>query len=263
MIDVFDLYERFCGKVNTHQGGHARPHRNFLNWVRDINVTLFKEYYKVFEKTQNVSDVLTPFLRSRNVVITGRPGQMHDLIRKPADYERLAHIRIYYRGGITLGKRGLDTCNCEGQPTECPAYVDDDLQEMLQANADAELKEITAEKLDNGRWGALAARVSKKASVTNPKVTQYDEGLKILPKGLGVVILDYFRLPATPTMNYTIIDEGLETERIQYNRATSQPLEWSETLIDEILSRLEIAYGVHSRNQLVLAQGERNKAAAE
>lgn len=263
MIDVFDLYERFSGRVNTHQGGHARPHRNFLNWVRDINKELFREYYQVFEKTQEISDVLTPFLRSQNVVILPNPGANFDIIRKPTDYSRFAQIRVFKRGGVAVGLPGLPTCNCQGEVTECPVTLDPDELVALRDQADMNLEEVAATKVDNTRWGALASRISKKATADSPMVTAYEGGVKIRPKGLGVVVFDYFRAPLEPSFIYTIQDQGLESERIQYDAVKSTKLEWDDTLTEEFLSRLQGRYAMYVRNQAIAGMGQGDRVEAK
>ncbi len=255
MINVFTLYERLLAKVNTHQMGHARPVRNFEPWVNDISLELFEEYYKAFQKSHHISDNLTIFLRSGNVKVQSLSGQMHDLVPKPDDYERWAAMRIIHRKGETFALKGLPAIECDGKKFEPTAYVDADEVAFAQARADTELKEARVEKIDTARWSALATRIRKGASLTSPKCTQYDEGFKLAPKGLGVVVMDYFRKPAPVKFNYIIVNPNTEAEAIQYVEAESKHLEWPESMIGEFLSRLEIAYGGFKGNAAVLQKG--------
>lgn len=254
MIHLFTLYERFLGKVNTHQSGHARPVRNFENWVNDISLELFEAYYKVFEKTHHISDNLTPFLRSRNVVIVSNAGTGWDLIRRPVDYERFASIRVIRQGTTACALKGCETVNCTGD------YVDPDELAILQAELDGTKKEVPVDKIDNARWSALAGRITKGATFNTPKCTLYDEGFKIAPKGLGVVVMDYFRKPAKVKFNYNLVNAGTENEAIQYVEAGSVHLDWPESVMPEFLARLEIAYGGFKQNNLVLQKGMMGKA---
>jgi hypothetical protein len=263
MIDLFDLYERFRARVNTHQGGHASPQRVFLGWVKDINIELFNEYYKAYEKNKDISDKLSPFYQTFNVVVTSLQGQMYDLIKRPAGYSRIGSIRIYRIGDMCAGYKGNKTIDCNGvETTECPTLLDQDELFQLQASQDAKRKEIEVDRLDSARWGALSKRISKGPTIDAPKFTLYDQGFKIAPKRLGVVIVDFFRLPVEPTFAYTIINPGQEDEAIQYNQAQSVKLEWDPTLIPEFLSRLEVLYGAYIRNPLLMQQGKEDKVAS-
>lgn len=249
MINIFTLYERFLGRVNTHQGGHARPVRNFENWVNDISMELFEAYYKVFEKSNHISDNLTPFLRSANVLVKPQPGAFYDLVLKPKDYERWGTMRVIRRGESVCGLDGCATLNCEGN------YIDADEAAFERARIDADTKEWPIDKIDNARWAALAARRTKKATENSPKCTQFDGGFKLAPKGLPVVVMDFFRLPVTAKFNYTIINAGGEDETIQYVATGSVHLDWPQSAMPEFLTRLELAYGGFQPNSAVLQKG--------
>jgi hypothetical protein len=252
MITSFDLWEKFIGKANTHQGGHVRPHRNFIHWVNDISFAIFEEEYALWEKTQVISDRLMPFLRSVNIVVTPVGGQLFDLVSLPKDYEHFSSARIIRRNGDACGDQSLPTVSSKDGCTEvkCSNYIDEDDKKLLEQQADDKLKEVVITKIKNNKWAGLLDHEFDRPTWDVPACTQYEKGLKVAPKRLGVIILDYLRLPSKCTFDYTIINAGLETEYIQYNPDTSQPLEWSQTLINEFVDRLKKDYGTYVREAI-------------
>jgi len=261
MIDLFKLWEKFCGKVNTHQGGHFRPNRNFVSAVNDIRLEIFEEEYKAWEKSQIITDRMSPFLRSVNVVVTGVSNQMWDLIKLPADYEHFSSARIWQRDGEACGCNSCDTIDgSTGKESSCKFLLDADEMELAKNEADSRICEVTIDKVDNARWGAICNhRTLSPQKTGKPKCTQFDGGLKIAPKGTGVIILDYFRLPKEGTFDYTIINPNTEDEYIQYNAGGSQPLEFTELLIPEFLDRLQKRYGTFVREPGLYEQGEMDR----
>lgn len=260
-IDSFKLWEKLCGKVNTHQGGHVRPNRNFMDWVNDIRLEIFEEEYKAWEKSQIITDRLSPFLKSINIVVTGVSNQMWDLVKLPADYEHFSSARIWRRDGEPCGCNTCDTIDgATGEKTKCNFLLDADEMELAKIEADSRLCEISIDKVDNARWGAICKHKTLSPQKTGiPKLTQYDGGLKIAPKGTGIIILDYFRLPKPATFEYTILNPNTEQEYIQYNAVTSIPLEFSELLIPEFLDRLQKRYGTFVREPGLYEQGEMDR----
>lgn len=85
---------------------------------------------------------------------------------------------------------------------------------------------------------------TKKPRFDNPYATQFDGGFKIAPKGITFVIVDFFKVPAEATFDFTL---GTD-DQIIYNAATSKPLEWPELVINEFISRAEKRYGKFTRD---------------
>lgn len=258
MINIFQLWEKFCGKVNTHQGGHARPHRNFLGWVNDIRLEIFEEEYKAWEKNRIITDRLSPFLKSVNIVLTGVSNQMWDLAKLPDDYEHFASARIWKNNGEPCGCNTCETIDgSTGKKTTCNFLLDADEMAKAKEESDARLCEISIDKVDNARWGAICSHKTQSPQKTGiPKCTQYDGGLKIAPKGTGVIILDYFRLPVEAVFNYTILNPNTENEYIEYVPAGSVQLEFTQLLIPEFIDRLQKRYGTFVREPGLYEQGE-------
>lgn len=260
MISTFELYEKFCGTVNTHQGGHARPNRNFLHWVNDVVLEIYEEEIAEWEKSQVITDRLSPFLKSVNVVVTAMPNQMWDLVKLPEDYEHFAAARIWKRGDDFCGCSTCDTVDGKtGKTTKCDfTLIDPDEMEAAKNASDAKIIEKEITKVTNNRWGAICEHKYKGPTEKNRICTQYDKGIKLAPKGVGMVIVDYFRLPIPATFEYTILNPNTETEYIQYN-PSSKKVEFSQTVIPDILARLQKKYGTFVREQVLYDQGERER----
>src|SRR5438128_8793083 len=103
MITLFELYEIFIGEANTHQGGHAKPHRNFVNWVNTISKDIMNALVAEFEKTGVFSEMLTRFLVTKNVYVTPVPSQMWNMITFPPDYNYFATASVILKGDLSCG----------------------------------------------------------------------------------------------------------------------------------------------------------------
>lgn len=256
MITLFDLWENFIGEVNTHQGGHVKPNRNFKNWCNTISKDIFNDLYAEYEKTRVISTMLNPFLVVKNVVVTGIPNQMWDQVVKPSNYNYFASARRLTKNGKSCGCNVYDTIDSAGKETECDQYIDEDELQALQMQADNNLCEVVIDKVKTNQWAAVCQHKTKGPTIEKPKCAEYDGGLMIAPKNMGIIILSYFRKPKEATFEYTITNPGAENEYIQYNSSTSQPLEWDDKMMPEFLSRLKDKYGVFVREPLISMDGK-------
>lgn len=257
-ISLFDLWEELIGTANTHQGGHIKPNRNFVRWVKSISLEIFKEMCEEYQRSQVMSDEITIFLETVNVNVPVVPSQMWDLIVVPEDYEFFASARIYRRGTTSCGCDLYDTIDGKTgkKEGECSAYIDEDELALIKAKADKNLCEIELKKVSTNRWGAVCSHANLAPDINNPKCTQFGKGFKLAPKGLGTIILDYFRKPVDATFDYTILNPGEETEYIQYKEDTSVKLEWKETMIPEFIARLQKKYGRFVREPIIEQAGK-------
>jgi hypothetical protein len=85
----------------------------------------------------------------------------------------------------------------------------------------------------------------------SPKITQFEEGFKVMPKNIGVLIMDYFVLPDKPFMDYTT---GANDEII-YNSAGSTQLQWSQTMLEVFLPQLAMRFGKFTQNPALFQAG--------
>lgn len=237
MIDVFQLYDEFCGTVNSAQGGHIRPHRNFLAWVKTINLDIFKDFYKKFQETQFIADEMAAFQKYANVLVKETIGQLHDTVILSEDYKYFVSAAFKVHKGEIVGVLGGDVLSENSEGICCKAIAEEDI---CLKDSDDDLTHVPIEKVTSNRWNSLSQRLTLKPSLINPYCTQFDKGFKIQPKGIGIIVMDYFRKPVDPTFNYTVINAGTEDEYIQYD--TSTPLEWGDTMRGEFIARLTKKY---------------------
>ena len=249
MIPIDQLYQSFRGRINEHQGGHARI-SDFVNWVNEISLKLFSDMVKEYQKTQFLSDELTRFLKTLNASVSANSGTMWDIVKLPSGYENFAAARIIKKGGKSIGCKGALECK-DGEATTnvCDEYIDEDELIRLRMDNDKAICEVDVELIDTDRWGAVCSHVRRKVTCANPKITQFSEGFKIYPKGCGtVIVMDFFRLPAKAIYNYTVINPQQENEYFQYNAVGSVNLEWSEKMIPVFLDKLQEKYSIFVQN---------------
>lgn len=237
MITLFEIWEKFIGEYNTHQGGHVRPHRNFVNWVNDISLEIFGEKYLEWQKSQASSDHLAkPFLRSTPTILK-KGTKTYDILEFPSDYGHFSSCRYIHKGDFK------------------PLNAEDlDLQKTGYYYTNTNYHEVTIELVDNDRWGAIGEHRFKSPKITRPFMTQYQGGFKIAPIGIGTVIIDYLKEPDKGTFLYTL---GVG-DQIIYDTA-SKPLEWSPLVMKEFMSRLGMKYGKFIREPLIYQTSEKEK----
>jgi hypothetical protein len=225
--------------VNSPQAGNIRPQTDFIAWLIEAQQAIFKELVAEFEKSQVISDELTPFLRSVQVPVTVKERENYDVISYPKEYGFFARASLNFNEEKKCGCLSDDAeVLIDG---ECKAYTDPDL-EALRNKFSGDYVQHKITKVHNQRWDAALRSAFDKPTPKNPLITQFDGGFKIAPKNLGVVRMDFFRNPKTPDMVYTTVSNEL-----QYDQVGSTQLEWRDSMLPEFLSRLEKRY--HKRNR--------------
>lgn len=260
-ITLFQLNENMIGEVNTHQGGHMKPNRNLTQWANTISKDIYNDLIEEFEKTRVISNKLQPFLKIKNIFFNSIAHQMWDAIKLPPDYNYFASAVVVRKG------KEQEPCGCKiydtidgntGLEGSCKTYIDEDELNAAQLQADDNLKEFNISLVKTNEWNGVVNHVNLGPTHNAPKCTQYDGGLQIAPKRLGVIILKYFRKPLESTFDYTIINPDTEDEYYQYNASTSQVLEWDDKLIPEFMARLKEKYGVLVREPMITKAGQDN-----
>lgn len=281
MIDLFEMYEELSGSVNTQQGGHVRPYRNFLQWANAISLGLFEEKFAAWSKSQKVVDDLArPFLRSANVVVT-RSNSNYGVVAFPGDYAHFSSARHYRAAGSdeTLAIADLETFDECGKKVdidkERPSYINEETWHAMKSQekvaerkatiAEVEvsgLKETTIDLISNDRWGAVMEHRFMRPKLADPKMTQYDAGFKVAPAGVTMIVMDYLRMPLPATFVYTVAPGDVLTGRgeyVIYDKTKSQQLEWSSLIRNEFLVRLEKKYGKYIREGFIWQTSESDR----
>ena len=251
LMDIYQLYLRTIATVNTQQGGCLKP-TTFVEWCNQISTELFNEKFCNAETSQKNDDELNnTYLRSLNVVVTPNPGRNFDTITLPADYGYFSSLRIFLAQDADCGCLNKEHNIQVGD--QCGAYEDPAMKEIRERYKAEYANEVTARKIDNARFGSAAKSIIMPVTIQNPIVTQVNGGLKIVPRDVGIVVLDYFKLPVKAVMSFTTVPG---TDVINYNLGASTQLDWPDLVENEFIARLKKRYASFTRNQAQYAEGE-------
>lgn len=251
MIHLNRLYENFNSEYNTSQNGFFRPVSDFVPAIHEISLDIWNKLCGLEPRSQKIQDWLIPFLVSYNVTVQQKP--QYDYIpypRFPApddvkNYEYYGSSRIIVEKERTVGAPGLDLIDEKG---ECIPAVELD-EAFFPQTTDYEEKSI--QLVPRNKWAAVTGHRTKGPTMNKPFMKQIEEGFQIAPRGVGVVVLDWYRKPIMPVFNYTTINNGPDTY-IQFTEQGSVHLEWSEALLPVFLYRLGKRYGLNVKDQLTL-----------
>lgn len=244
-IDGYDLYLRFESRVNTSQNGFFRPQTDFERAVNDINMEMFIYKTDEAEKTQQNQDDLLPFLHSVNI-ITKKNGSEAFAIY-PKEYSRFSSARVLLAGSKCYPQREICDGKCIGPDNDALAE-----QEIIDEFYD-NVKTYPIDLIEDSRWGSVTIHKTKGPKLTSPKMTQRSKGFIVLPRDVSVVILDYYIQPRRFKFAYTKAPGNPQTgagDQIIYDKDNSIQLQWSPTLINEFLDRLEKKYIQFTQNAL-------------
>lgn len=244
MISICQLYSDFKGRENTWQGGHARP-ASFEAWVHEVQIEMLNELVMALGNNQVITDNLRPFLRSVQLPLS--ISVSGGIINYPKDYRRFSSVRFFSKNINGPG------CLCSdikilGDDGECRELTEEEKAEALNSS---ELCERGIDMIENQFWGSICDDKIAGPSLSIPVATQLQKGFKVLPKSIGIVVLDYVAIPARPKLNYT--------EDVRHNFTclpTSSKLDWGEEMLPEIFARLKKRYSAFTRNDQGYTQGE-------
>jgi hypothetical protein len=246
MIDPFETYEDFSSAVNTFQGGHFRLNRDFIRALNNISDEIWEEEAGQSEKTQTLSDHLTPFLQTVNAVVKTL-NKTEDYFEFPKDYGRVCSARVLLsketqKGVKENGVRMLQ----DGKILE--ASEDDEVAQ--------EYETFTATKVDISRWNGAIKDAVKGPKMNTPIYSQFKQGFRVAPKNVGTIVIDFYTKPKPAILEYDIAPGNPQTgagDYVIYNKLESQPLEWPSTMKNEFVMRLGERYGVFTRDQFLAA----------
>ncbi len=252
-IDLFDLYNRFNSEVNTFQGGAVRPERDFERIVNSLSKDIWNDWTAQAEKTQEINDGLAPFLKSVNIIVSPSSGN-EGIAAYPKDYGRYSVARVLLHKTETEIE-----CFCD---TSKDQYVDGELAnegkketpEQKQARIDKYKDGITqalCTKVESSKWASMLEHKTKCPTFENPGITQIDKGLKVSPRKVSVIVLDYYIKPTYAKFIFTIAPGDPQTgagDYLIYDQNASTKLEWPEIMIPYFLQRLSTWYSKYTRD---------------
>lgn len=255
MIDLFDLYNRFNSDVNTFQGGSIRPERDFEKIVNSISQDIWNDWTAQAEKTQEINDGLNPFLKSVNIIVSPASGN-YGIATFPKDYGRysVARVLLHKETGEKELSCVCDTSKDQFEDGECTGHGDKETPEQKQARIEKYkdgIIEGLCTKVESSKWASMLDHKSKCPTFEEPGVTQFDKGLKVAPRKVSVIVLDYYIKPAYAKFIFTIATGNPQTgagDYMIYDKVASTQLEWPETMIPYFLERLSTWYSKYTRD---------------
>ncbi len=258
MISPFDLWNRFCSENNTFQGGFWRPDRDFERNMNTVSLELWNEYTAQAEKSQEIMDELSVFLKSVNIIVQ-QTMYNYGLAKYPPNYDR------YSSAGILLHKENIiidtskDIIDCDGKVEyDSRKETPEQKQKRIDLYKDGIIQN-NIYKVDNSRWRSLLTHKNKYPTFENPAMTQSDEGFKVAPRQVPVIVLDYWKKPAYAKFVYTLSPADPVTgqgDNLIYDPNKSTNLEWRESMIPEFLKRLTIIYSKYTRDGGLFQMGK-------
>lgn len=255
MIDLFDLYNQLNSEVNSYQGGFIRPQMDFERQVNAISLKFWNDLTEQADKTNEIQDELNPFRRSVNLIVSPTSNGFGKM-SYPKGYGRYSSARILVAGEETFPDTDLQTCDCNGKAIDPNERKESEFEKeaRIEKYKDS-ITEVPIWKIANGKWGSILQHKTKKPTLSVPAITQYDEGFKVAPRNVSVIVLDYYILPEPAVFAYTISPGNTITgqgDTIIYNKESSKPLQWSESMIPRFLNELKLKYGIYTRDQLMI-----------
>lgn len=252
MIDLNNLYEQFNSMYNVSQAGFFRPDRDFVPAVHAESLNIFNILGSKLQKSQRVMDMMSPFLKPMNISILKTPSI--DYFPTPSDYCWYSDSRILVEKERVCGLKDCDLL----QNGECLPSADID---PAFFNTTSEFENIPVRIIMNSKWNDVTThpnrgpKMGEDIESTRVYCTQTTikdkQAFEILPKGIGVVVLYYYRLPKIPVFAYTERPNGPDVY-LEYQKNNSTGLEWGENMIPIFLYRLGKRYGLNTRDELVI-----------
>lgn len=246
-INISQFRTDLLDQINKWRSGTIPPNR-MNGFLQQASIELLNEKYLAQVQNQKLDDDIFPFHKSVNLPVTAPEGANYGLITLPTDYIYYWQLRAFFAGTeespISCGCPTADNSACDAQTNL--------FQEEVPIENLPIVKEINVEKVDSGRWSAVLNHRFKSPSLNQPYCTSFDGGLKVAPRNLSIVTMDYYRLPVKAIFGYTIIP-NLTTgvPFYQYNPATSVNIEWNSQVQNELLDRVMKLCGIFLNNPML------------
>lgn len=243
MIRINKIYDAFNSEYNTAQSGFFRPDADFVPAIHAISLDIYNKLVGITPREQKIKDWLAPFLRMLNIAVLKKPA--YDYILSPDDYKNYAASRVIFEKEKNCGQPECDLLNGAGQ---CIPFADVE-EDFFPATAEYEEWPVTL--LDSSKWASMTKHKTNGPTAKRPFLKQQSDGFMVLPRDLGVIVLDYYISPVEPVFNYDSVGTAPDVF-LQFKDAGSTHLQWPETLLPVFLYHLGKKYGLTIQNQLIL-----------
>ena len=262
MINMFDLWGKFCSDNNVFQGGMFRPERDFEKDVNSISLEAFADFTAQDEKSQQIIDWLSPFANTVNIITTPLSG--NEVLAKYPHDNKGEIIYGAYKAARSLQHK--EKCLCDEssdvyQDGKCASATDTELQRQKRIEAYKDgITEVEIIPVKSSAWASCLTHETKCPTFENPKLTQFKDGFKVAPRQVSVIVLDYYRNPVPAKFAYSIAPGNPQTgagDYLIYNQAQSKDLEWPQSMIPYFLDKLQQKYAKFTLNSTLF---QMNKA---
>lgn len=257
-INNYNTWQALLQLVNVQQNGQIPP-SVFNTWYNEVSKWLFKKLAEEYQLNQVMSDLLSPYLVPVNVLITDQPGENWGLAAYPSDYQ-------YFQSASILRQRDEEQCCLKMKDQGVPypiidgdgkakKFEDEDFAQLKVKFAGENVEERTLQLIDTQRWTNCLNHTRKKPTWKDPKMTQFNRGFKVSPKGLTSIVLYYLKTPKESVFNYTISAQDI----LIYDSSTSVQLEWSDQVLPIFLAELQKKYAAYIGDEKMYQMGENDK----
>lgn len=254
-LGIYDLWLSFLTTVNTFQGGWYRPQSDFQQKVNDISMALWVQWTNEAEKSQEARDNLIFFLKSLNIIASPAKAN-YATVKPPKDYGRWASMSIITINEKTYPSLEIEDGKCEGLEWN-REEINEDYYESIET-AEVQL-------IDKIRWDSCLNHPTKKPTLEAPMASQIDEGFRVAPRKVSVVVLSYYINPTPAIFAYTLAPGNRQTgagAQIIFDKSKSVDLPWPPSVKNEFIVRLGEAYGLFTREQFVARYSTEQKMTA-
>lgn len=175
--------------ANKNQSGNTLTIPEFNILAHRAQMMVFEKDRLIFLKTQESSDFLDCFLKSTTI----NPNGLTGFSPYPTDFQHTAAVRSYY---------------------------------VRPAGNSVEVK---VEEVKNTDWGEIYSSQLQQPTKRFPKYSEFNDKYRFLPKNIGIVMLDYYKLPVAPIWGYTIVNN----EPV-YSANASTDFEWQNYSMERV-----------------------------
>lgn len=237
MFTSLALYNSFSSLVNTSQGSWFRPQTDFIVQANDVSIEIWDYLTNKAEKSTQEKDYLRNFLKTKNVIAVSQ-NNFYGIVNLPTGYERFSAARLIVHNDKTLPDKSVENGKCYDKDIISPQEVKDEYYENIS--------QYEIDVIDDKNWAACLGHRTKKPTLAKPKMLQIEDGFRIAPRTVSVVVLDYYIKPQEATFIYTLSPANVQTgagDDIIYN-SSSKPFDWPVSMIPEFVWRLAQRYSI-------------------
>lgn len=219
-INTIELFETVLAELRKHRSGGYFPQELVNRLLRSAELSLFLYFRGIYERTQEISEHLQPF------IVNGYLGESNDtgLLPFPSDYAFRAAIEgLYLENPTTGGATVKKSYPCY--------YLDAGEFAFIQSDAIA-----------------YPSRKKKRFYHTLTK-----DGIQLLPKEKLYTLVHYIKYPVYGSIVYTLThDEDSDQDVLQYDTAASVNMEWNMITFPLFKSLLLEYFGVSIKDPYVM-----------